>query len=391
MEVQTDKIVGEINKDNPGIQVLMLCRFGSHLYGTNTPDSDTDYQGVFLPSKDMVLSGNVPDTIKERKYSSSDNIKNSKDDIDFELHSLKHFIEMACAGEIIAMDMLHVNKENLIVTSDLWEKIQNKRDRFYTSRLEKLVGYARKQAAKYGVKGSRLNVAKELIEMLANQPDSSKKMSTVWDKLPITEYSFYIHDSPDGVKQYSVCDKVIQESVKIGYAQGILLKYYKSYGARAELAAQNKGIDWKAISHALRGGYQVRSILRNKKLEFPLKEAEYLKKVKLGELHYKNDVEPELNGLLEALKLYSKRCSLPESVDTNYWDTFVKNEILKSLTKKVSALDINEISDIYVFALKHGSGKYKTVNVSFKNELVGWSVEVSSNGYSKDVTNIDNW
>ena len=31
------------------MQTIMKSLYGSHLYGTNTADSDLDYKGVFLP------------------------------------------------------------------------------------------------------------------------------------------------------------------------------------------------------------------------------------------------------------------------------------------------------------------------------------------------------
>jgi len=39
--------------------VIVECMFGSHLYGTNSEDSDTDMAMVFLPSKRDILLGNV--------------------------------------------------------------------------------------------------------------------------------------------------------------------------------------------------------------------------------------------------------------------------------------------------------------------------------------------
>ena len=38
-----------------GHQIIMATRFGSHLYGTDTPASDTDIKGIFMPTKSEVL------------------------------------------------------------------------------------------------------------------------------------------------------------------------------------------------------------------------------------------------------------------------------------------------------------------------------------------------
>ena len=57
-----DKILSSID-----VKVIMLCRFGSHLYGTDTPESDTDYKGIFMPTKEMVLLGKIPKSINNNK------------------------------------------------------------------------------------------------------------------------------------------------------------------------------------------------------------------------------------------------------------------------------------------------------------------------------------
>jgi len=47
-------------------EIVVHMIFGSHLYGTNTPDSDTDYKGIFLPSREQVFLGKIP-----KSYSTS--------------------------------------------------------------------------------------------------------------------------------------------------------------------------------------------------------------------------------------------------------------------------------------------------------------------------------
>lgn len=39
--------------------IILLTKFGSHLYGTNTPD----YKGIFIPTKEQLLLCDFPKTI----------------------------------------------------------------------------------------------------------------------------------------------------------------------------------------------------------------------------------------------------------------------------------------------------------------------------------------
>lgn len=237
-------------------QILVLVRFGSHLYGTNTIESDIDYKGVFLPTKEMICLGKIP---KSFNFNTNKlNSKNTKEDVDIELYSLHYFIELACKGETIALDMLHVNKGNLIETSLTWNSIVKHRRSFLTKNLRSFVGYARKQAAKYGVKGNRLNVAKDFLNILSSQNEENKLNSVV---LPITEHSKFIEDSPNGIPQYQICGKILQTSITINKAVEIMNSFVTKYGERAKKAANNEGVDWKAVSHALRAAFQMKQIL----------------------------------------------------------------------------------------------------------------------------------
>ncbi len=39
--------------------IIFLTKFGSHLYGTNTPD----YKGIFIPTKEQLLLCDFPKTV----------------------------------------------------------------------------------------------------------------------------------------------------------------------------------------------------------------------------------------------------------------------------------------------------------------------------------------
>ena len=145
------------------MDLIVKMKFGSHLYGTNTEDSDVDYKGVFLPDKRDILLNQIP---KCRSISTgNDLMKNSPDDVDEEIYSLHYFIKLACDGQTVAIDMLHAPDNMLIESSDIWNKIVKQKQRFYTKNLNSFVNYARRQASKYGIKGSRLNAAQQVLEL----------------------------------------------------------------------------------------------------------------------------------------------------------------------------------------------------------------------------------
>jgi hypothetical protein len=56
------------------------------------------------------------------------------------------------------------------------------------------------------------------------------------------------------------CDFSYEISFDVQFV-GIRVKFYDDYGHRAKLASENKNVDWKAISHALRAAIQTKEIL----------------------------------------------------------------------------------------------------------------------------------
>ncbi len=311
--------------------LLMLTKFGSHLYGTDTPESDLDYKGVYMPSVKQICLGNIPKSV--RLDTNPSNEKNSNEDIDIEIYSLHYFLKLACKGETAALDMLHTNKECLIKTSEAWAITVSCRDLFYTKNLKAFVSYARKQAAKYGVKGSRLDAARELIELLRDKPDTMK-LKEFWTELPINEHAQFIDTSPQGIRQYQVCGKVLQETQCALYTFNMIVNFHNKYGARAKLASENKGVDWKAMSHAIRAAVQVRQILKEGTITFPLKEANFLMNVKTGNLDFAL-VLSYLEDMMAEVEELTLLSTLREEVNVEDWDEFLFMQVHKHITGKL--------------------------------------------------------
>ncbi len=298
---------------------------GSHLYGTTTPQSDRDYKGVFLPSKEAILLGRIPKSCATS--TSGDNVKNTAEDVDTELYSLHYFLQLACEGQTVALDMLHAPESMIVESSDIWRQIVSRRHRFYTRNLHSFVRYARRQASRYGVKGARLNAVKAVLDVL--QPLApERRLQDIWHLLPRMEYCGEAGFDPQGIPQYQVCDKLFQATVSVSYARPILEKFSQEYGARAQQAAENINIDWKAISHALRVAFQVKELLTAGTITFPRPEADLLIKVKTGQADYLTEIAPMLEGLMDEVGHLISVSPLPEQADRGYWDRFLCDTLM---------------------------------------------------------------
>lgn len=317
-------------------QLIMKSIFGSHLYGLSTPESDTDYKGIYIPdSRQLVLQ---TASKQYQESTASDKTKNTKDDIDIEMFSLHEFVRLASKGETVAIDMLHTPDNMLITNSDEWQFLRNNRHRFYTTNMVAYIGYVRKQAAKYGVKGTRLDAiantlkyTRNVLSEYSNDELDKVKLSDIAEFLPIDKFCKFVEEEKNNIthEYYQVLEKKFQMSLRVKEFISILVKIYDSYGERAKQAMQNEGIDWKAVSHAIRAGEQLKEIYQTGDLIYPLKKRYFILKVKLGHLDFMTEVKPYLETLVQDVELLAEELEstgkLNSTVDIKFWEDFVYN------------------------------------------------------------------
>ncbi|AKO61257.1 hypothetical protein APCEc01_204 [Escherichia phage APCEc01] len=322
------------------MKTIMKGYFGSHLYGTSTPESDVDFKEIYVPHARDILTGNVKEHMSKNTNNTSS--KNTKDDVDHELYSLKYFFKLAADGETVALDMLHT-PQSLVVKSDLpdvWKYIQDNRSRFYTTNMKSYLGYVRKQASKYGVKGSRLAVLRQALKR-SNEwgqyfdNGAVIRLSHMKNVLPVGEFASWVEtENKKTGKQtfYNLLDRKFQDTLTNKEFNAILVKLEENYGERARKAEANEGIDWKALSHACRGGLQLLEIYKTGDLVYPLQDAPFILDVKLGKHTFKT-VQEFLEDIVDQVEHASEQAAkngMQQKVDMSFWDDFLEQVYLEN-------------------------------------------------------------
>jgi predicted nucleotidyltransferase len=322
------------------MKILIKAVAGSHLFGTSTPESDMDYKGVYVPSSDEILLGNYSDT---RQSSTGDNdSKNSKDDIDIELYSVKKFMKMVSRGDTAALELLFTPEDLIIEKDPLWDEILKHRDKFLSKSISSMIGYARQQANKYGIKGSRMGELSNAMKALKEIEKETKgpKMKHGWEKIQEALKGFqhvhFImlnakHEGASDVPALDILGKKFDYHCEFSYVLEILKRIYKNYGQRARQAQKNNGIDWKALSHAMRVCLQGTELLEKHTITLPLPSysKNMVLNVKCGKVEYK-DVEKNLELLLDNLEIVRENSTLPKKVDQEFL-----NKLIIDIHKKV--------------------------------------------------------
>lgn len=315
-----------------GHKLLYMVKFGSHLYGTNRPESDTDLKGVFLPSKHSCYMCDAP---KHFSYKTGDNdSKNTADDVDVQVWSLQYWLELVGKGETNALDLLYsyTYPEMVVYDTEDLHRVFREHNRLYdVKNCNSYVGYAIGQAKKYGVKGSRMGVVKRVLESLDQYTcTSSFKLFEVVDDLlqncQDESYCFVkdLKGSNGEMKPYLVlCGSKHDLTIGLDEFYNRVKKTYDTYGERARAAEEGNGVDWKALSHALRAIDQMKQLLTLGRIQYPLKTAPKLKKVKQGRYSWPEVERMILDGLEEIEQL---RMNLPADA-SNYCPSFSSSTV----------------------------------------------------------------
>ncbi len=314
------------------LRTIVQIKFGSHLYGTATEDSDVDIKAVYLPSaRDILLQTIQPAITAGRTKPARE--KNTAEDVDFEAYSPHKFLSLLAEGQTVALDMFFAPSQFFIEEpSPIWADIQAVGRHLFNKKAASFVRYCRQQANKYGIKGSRMMSARKaevfFKQALEHYPSASKLYLLEKELEDLIQYEFItlglIENVNGGTTKYiEVCGKKLLYNASIKSAHEVIQRLISEYGERALAAEKNKGIDWKALSHAVRIGYEAIEFLTTQKITFPRPEAEHLVAIKQGKLNFKTVAE-EIEGLLAKLEEASFASTLADSYNPQIIADFIE-------------------------------------------------------------------
>lgn len=322
---------------------ILTIKFGSHLYGTSTPASDVDYKSVFIPSARDIILQRVKGTVTTHRQKAIGE-KNYAGEVDIESHSLQRFLQLAADGQTVALDVLFSPDWAMVEPcADEWREIMAHRHRLLTKKSASFVGYVRTQSNKYGIKGSRVAAARGALELLtaAIEVHGTTAKLEVVDGLVTSfvkshEFTTLMPIENTGTKtivmHWEVCGRKMPYAASIKNAWGIMKAMVDEYGKRALMAETQQGVDWKALSHAVRIGTQALELLETGNITFPLPNAQHVIDIKTGKLLYR-DVADEIEDFLVRVELAAGKSKLQNDPDHEWIDKFVERVYRAEISK----------------------------------------------------------
>lgn len=322
-------------------QKILEIKFGSWLYGTSTPESDLDFKGIYLPTAKEIVLGTYKQTIATSRPKKTFE-RNNKNDVDIDIYSLDRFLELLMEGQTVALDMLFCNPSNITHISDqgseIMYQIDTNREKLLTRNVNSFVGYAKQQAARYGIKGSRLDALKRISALLSTLPLHDKlgkhadklealvvecKDVVSLEKTPLVEIvNVAVSNGTVQIPHIHVNGRKCSYTATVKYAKGIYDRILNEYGQRAHKAHLSGGKDWKALSHAVRVNGEAMELLTTGKITFPRPDWELLLKIKTEKMPYEEVAEMIEKGLVDLHEAHEKS-TLRDTPDKAWADEFV--------------------------------------------------------------------
>ncbi|WP_443749991.1 DNA polymerase beta superfamily protein [Asticcacaulis solisilvae] len=314
------------------MRTIVELTFGAHLYGTATPESDLDIKAVYLPEPRDILLQRVQAAVSVHREKARGE-KNTAGDTDFEAYSPAKFLSLLAEGQTVALDMLFAPDTMVLgAPHPVWAEIKALAPRLFSRRTTAFVGYCRQQARKYGVKGERLSAVRAALEGLraieaVHGSNAKLEVAAAEVRALAGQHALLgVVGAPEATgyvaTYFDIAGKKAIFSASIKGARAIAEALYTEFGERTRAAEANQGVDWKAMSHAVRIARQAVEFLETGRVTLPRPEAAHLLAIKRGELSYAA-VGEEIETLLEAVEAAAERCNLPEAPEPRLAEDFI--------------------------------------------------------------------
>ena len=310
-------------------KLIYLSLAGSHLFGTNTPRSDMDVKGLFLPSRESLILQDAPQHFSRHTNNPGSGLKNTATDVDVGVWSVQFWLRLLEKGDINAVSLLfsHTNLNAVLDGTDA-EFLDHLRSleptRLLSRNLSGMMGFAYSQAVKYTDKGRHLRAVRVAIMHLGRAKNGL--VGDVSDTI-LTEIAddtmIRMQFSSTGQKQLVILEKSFDYTARASWALEPLRSLEAGYGKRAQQAMQS-GVDFKAFSHSLRVLEEIRQLHLTGRITYPHTQefAAVMRDAKLGLYGYDRLVNM-LDDKLEAARAVEAQTILPERTDRDYARDFL--------------------------------------------------------------------
>jgi len=297
-------------------KLIFKCKAGSHLYGTNTPLSDVDYRGVFIPDERYFYGCLL----------SIEQLEDKKNDETY--FEIRKFMRLALDNNPNIIELLFVPQNMWEVATDEWRLIHSNRKLFLSKKAKyTFLGYAHSQF-------KRIKIHRNwLLHPPVKKPepeDYGLVLKTIMSDDDLGAYEAL----KDQVSLVEDLMRIVTKNKAYKNAQREWDNYqnWKTNRNPERAKLEEKfGYDTKHASHLIRLISEGEELLLNGTITFPRPDADYLLRIRAGELTY-DQLYREMEIYEEKFEQYYKVSPLPHKAEVNKIDELcikINKEYLK--------------------------------------------------------------
>lgn len=286
---------------------LLEYPIGSHLYGTNTPTSDTDFGGVFVADKRYYTGLGQVEEVDLSIVDKKENGRNSEDAVDRKFYEVRKFVKLAMDNNPNIIEQMFIPTDKLIYSTDVgFYLLQHAHIFPWVGCYDKFVGYAVSQKKKMIIKRDNMSAIEDALDCFKTMDPKE-----------------YVAEHVKGLEVQGFVTKVKEQHIQIGdmhvqkndtFKQAVrkLEERRGKFSGRHSDFVSKYGYDTKFASHLIRLLTEGGELLRTGKLLFPLHNAEEILAIKNGNLtvhevlEYAEELEDTMRGLKEKTSLPKK-------------------------------------------------------------------------------------
>ncbi len=290
----------QIANDNKILEI----KVGSHLYGTNTPTSDIDYSGIFLPSKALVFGFQRVEEVNLSIMDKDEAGKNTQNAVDRKLYELRKFVKLALENNPNLIEQLFVNEPNIVYINDAGRALLAQKHRFpHQGLVKKFKGYAFSQKHKMVIRTDKFHELENAFNYLKAYADQKTLLIELKEKyLPFMTFN----------QDYCVIgDLNLQKGIFVKKAVSMIEERLSKVGNRKTLITKY-GFDTKFASNLIRLLLEGKELVSTGDIVFPLAYKQTILDIKQGlwtikeVLDYAEQLEAETDVAVEKSDLPSK-------------------------------------------------------------------------------------
>lgn len=289
------------------MEVVFEIVYGSRLYGTNTPTSDTDIKRVYMPRIADLLLG-VKLNIAQSKFDARGNTVGPKepmpaDGVEYSDIPISIYFDDFVKGQTYAVEMAMEFIKPQYADHPFYPINRELVSRFLTRNITPMVGFAKKQVFDYVQRGERLKVMQEImkqLDALEKKHGAETQLNKVVSGKTLMEaiakkQNLEMKEQEHGQVSLEVNGRSYMANTTIMHLKGQVQKKIDRYGPRTTEASE-EDVDWKSLSHAVRVYQQIIELGVYRTITFPRPNTGYLLDIKQGKLPVE-DVHLVLNEL----------------------------------------------------------------------------------------------